>query len=218
MRSRLTRGLGLYLFLTVILIVYLTSLYGAQNTSLSHYNSQVLSIIDVQNHEVDTSNQTEVKHMLSTQKVSYSHGQENTLSHGSVVLYNFEPYSGKYFEDACQRAERQVLECSQCVSRPLTPAEFSGEDILFTVRTTVKYHAARLPEILETWLGGVDPASVYVVSDGKDEDLEEKLGLLGNYSNFSFCACGGYNPHNPKGFTDAFPRYLIMPYSTIIIN
>lgn len=256
MRITLTRGLFLaFLFPTITLIVYLTALYSAQNTSPANQRSLVLTN-NVQNfYKLDASKKEVTSHtllesrqdikeesLLSSNspvasrrdvedlKEAFSNSPQlhtilppstmdeskQTLSHSSkdtilaqrqdmeegnktslpasyipqstvlplqeIVSYNFGPYSGKYFEDACKRAEEQVLECSLRPSRPLTPLEASGGDILFTVRTTVKYHAVRLPDILETWLSGVDPAGVYIVSDGKDEDLEKKLGVLGHVS------------------------------------
>ena len=67
------------------------------------------------------------------------------------------------------------MECSSVPSRPLTPSEAAGGDILFSVKTTFKYHNRRPREILDTWLQDVDPHNVFFVTDTQDKNLENNL-------------------------------------------
>lgn len=87
--------------------------------------------------------------------------------------------SSEYFKKVCNFSVEPLVECS----RPHGGTEMSelqatGEDILLTVRTTVKYHDIRLPVLMETWIGEVDPSNVFVVTDGEDEDLMWKMRSL----------------------------------------
>ena len=67
------------------------------------------------------------------------------------------------------------MECSSVPSRPLTPSEAAGGDILFSVKTTLKYHDTRPREILDTWLQDVDPHNVFFVTDTQDKNLQNNL-------------------------------------------
>ena len=67
-------------------------------------------------------------------------------------------------------------------SRTLTPSEASGNDILFTLRTTQQYHNKRLPLLMETWLSKVNRSNVYLVTDGNDalwQKRSKDAGTLG---------------------------------------
>ena len=98
-------------------------------------------------------------------------GDEDTISH----LDN-------YFREVCSRVLEPLVECSnKTMPRKLSPFEASGGDIMFTMRTTVSYHETRLPVLLETWLGDMEPGNVFLVTDGGDEDLEWKLNTLGEW-------------------------------------
>ena len=105
----------------------------------------------------------------------------------------FGPYEGKYFEDLCNATDEDewLVECSSVPSRPLTPTEAAGGDILFSVRTTLKYHDTRPREILDTWLQDVDPHNVFFVTDARDRRLEDRMtqGNDGGASEGSRAAC-----------------------------
>ena len=84
----------------------------------------------------------------------------------------------EFFEEVCESRVEPLVECSNRTKRMLNESEAEGVDILFSMRTTVKYHEERLPLLFETWLSEVDPANVYVVTDDDDEDLTWKLRTL----------------------------------------
>ena len=85
----------------------------------------------------------------------------------------------EYFREVCELAVEPLVECSSPRQHiGMETIQASGEDIMFTVRTTVKYHETRLPVLLETWLGEVEPISVFIVTDGEDEDLAWKIRTL----------------------------------------
>lgn len=85
----------------------------------------------------------------------------------------------EYFRNECQSTSDPLVECSGRPYRNLSEAEASGRDILFPIRTTLKYHESRLSVLFETWLDNIDPRSVYIVTDGEDEDLQWKTRTLG---------------------------------------
>lgn len=200
MRVKLTRGVLSFTAVFLLALVYVVVRYTDRALPVHHsllfaidYNTSVYDSWTETNTanyppsllpKVQAINWTEYVEELPTQPEAASskpapYTPKTSPPSRKKDTYTFGPYAGKYFEDLCKHSKEQVVECSKVSSRLLTPLEASGGDILFTVRTTAKYHAARLPEILDTWLTSVDPQSVYIVSDKSDEDLEKKLHLLG---------------------------------------
>lgn len=203
---RSTRG-GMFVALILVPLIYLTVNYANNTIPIHHSLMSSINNKNAQDSSTEVKDAPElnwtdhvdglpqVKQTKTTLPASYSRNKTGPLSLQKDT-YSFGPYSGEYFENACKHSKEKIIECSKLQSRLLTPLEVSGGDILFTVRTTAKYHAARLPDILDTWLSSADPKSVYIISDGRDEDLEKKLGILGQVSNYHkatfdyiFCAC-----------------------------
>ena len=60
--------------------------------------------------------------------------------------------------------------------RPLTEREQAGSNILFTLRTTVKFHKTRLPLLFDTWLTKVNRSNVFLVTDEEDKGLKGRDG------------------------------------------
>ena len=85
----------------------------------------------------------------------------------------------RYFKAVCNSTLEPLVECYKSPVRNLTQLEAAGDDIMFTMRTTMKYHETRLDVLFDTWLGDVKPENMFIVTDGKDEDLEWKLNTLG---------------------------------------
>jgi hypothetical protein len=85
----------------------------------------------------------------------------------------------QYFEHVCEDPPGPLVECLKTPPRKLSEFEASGGDILLSIRTTLKYHDTRLPVLFDTWLGEVEPTSVFIVTDGEDEDLIWKTNTLG---------------------------------------
>ena len=199
MRPKLTRGVLSFTVVSLLALVFVTVRYTDRKRIPVHrsllfainYNSSVYDLWT----EVNTGSPPKVRATNWTENVEDSLNQlevaasslkqapytQNKIGSPSQQkdTYTFGPYAGKYFESICNHSKEQVIECSKVSSRPLTPLEAAGGDILFTVRTAAKYHTTRLPEILDTWLTSVDPRSVYIVSDESDKDLEKKLELIG---------------------------------------
>ena len=77
--------------------------------------------------------------------------------------------------------------------RPLTESEQAGNNILFTLRTTVKFHKTRLPVLFDTWLTKVNRSNVFLVTDGEDKGLKGRDGKL-----FTSLNPGPNQPPNPN--------------------
>ncbi len=94
---------------------------------------------------------------------------------------DYSKYKAKdYFEEVCSSTQEPLVECSKTLpTRDLDQFEASGKDIMYTIRTTFKYHDVRMPFMMDTWLGDVDPENVFIVTDADDEDLEWKASTLG---------------------------------------
>ena len=78
------------------------------------------------------------------------------------------------------KATEPLVECLKRPPRNLTRFEKSGDDILFSLRTTVKFHKKRLPVLFKTWLSTVNLSNVFLVTDGKDENLEREIANTGS--------------------------------------
>ena len=78
------------------------------------------------------------------------------------------------------KATEPLIECLKRPARNLTRFEKSGDDILFSLRTTVKFHKKRLPVLFKTWLSTVNLSNVFLVTDGKDENLEREIASTGS--------------------------------------
>ena len=77
------------------------------------------------------------------------------------------------------KATEPLVECLKRPARNHTRAEESGDDILFSLRTTVKFHKKRLPVLFKTWLSTVNLSNVFLVTDGKDANLEQEIASTG---------------------------------------
>ena len=104
-------------------------------------------------------------------------------------------YSDKlnYFEEFCKEVAEPLVECGERKARELTEMEKAGQNIMFTLRTTLDYHDQRLPVLFETWLSTVDPRTVFLVTDGEDAELDDTTENIGEgilILSFSICcAC-----------------------------
>ena len=66
-----------------------------------------------------------------------------------------------------------TVECSNKSGRVLSSFERSGNNIMFTLRTTLLYHQKRLPQLLQTWISVINSSNVFIVTDGHDQELED---------------------------------------------
>lgn len=89
------------------------------------------------------------------------------------------PTLDQYFQEVCAEPPGPLVECSNTPLRKLSEREEAGDDIMLSIRTTMKYHNTRLPVLFDTWLGEVEPTNVFIVTDGEDEDLLWKTNTLG---------------------------------------
>jgi hypothetical protein len=76
------------------------------------------------------------------------------------------------------RRWRKHAECFGKV-RKLTPFELEGNHILFTVRTSAKYHSERLPRLFHTWLANVNRSNVVIITDDFDPVLQYRTAEAG---------------------------------------
>jgi hypothetical protein len=68
------------------------------------------------------------------------------------------------------------------IKRSLSDFELAGSNIILTVKTTRRFHASRLPLMLDTWLTTVNASNTYIITDDKDKIHEDKCKHLGiNY-------------------------------------
>ncbi len=63
--------------------------------------------------------------------------------------------------------------------RTLSPFEEYGGNIVLTIRTTVSLHKKRLPLLMETWLTVANCSHIYLVTDGRDPEVEANAAKLG---------------------------------------
>ena len=99
---------------------------------------------------------------------------------GNTKLQDPVPTLQDYLTEMCQEALGPLVECYTSPLRNLSESEARGDDIMFTVRTTAKYHDTRLPVLFDTWLSEMEPSNIFVVTDGEDdEDLIWKTNTLG---------------------------------------
>ena len=80
----------------------------------------------------------------------------------------------------CRRTLEPLVECLERPARNLIGYEKDGNDIMLTLRTTVKFHEKRLPVLLQTWLSTVNLSNVFLVTDGRDNALERKTADAGS--------------------------------------
>ncbi len=122
----------------------------------------------------------------------------------------------EYFAEVCEKTLEPLVECLKTPLRNLTAFEASGSDIMFTMRTTLKYHEKRLPVLFDTWLSEIEPSSMFIVTDGEDEDLLWKTNTLSKFSDTEDIA--GYIAGWLSGFTQV-PRPIInQSVSAVIIT
>ncbi len=84
-----------------------------------------------------------------------------------------------FTKDFCNITQEKFLECSNRKMRKLSSHEEQGRNILFTIRTSKKYHETRLSVLFETWVTTLYPESLFLVTDDEDPDLAEQLEEVG---------------------------------------
>ena len=73
----------------------------------------------------------------------------------------------------------ELIENSNLPVRILSNNEKAGNNIMITIRTTKKFHQKRLPILYDTWLTVVNGSNVFLVTDGEDDEYQEKSKKLG---------------------------------------
>lgn len=72
--------------------------------------------------------------------------------------------------------------------RTLTKFEEEGGNIMFTLRTTLSYHAGRLPLMFDTWMSETDCSRIFLVTDGYDWVTQAKVRL--KEMHYEVTSCG----------------------------
>ena len=93
-----------------------------------------------------------------------------------IIQHTSKPRQNNFVK--CKATE-PLVECLKRPARNLSRAEESGDDILFSLRTTVNFHKKRLPVLFKTWLSTVNLSNVFLVTDGKDANLEQEIASTG---------------------------------------
>ena len=75
----------------------------------------------------------------------------------------------------------ELIENSNLPVWTLSNNEKAGNNIMITIRTTKKFHQKRLPILYDTWLTVVNGSNVFLVTDGEDDEYQEKNKKLGKY-------------------------------------
>ena len=75
----------------------------------------------------------------------------------------------------------ELIENSNLSVRVLSNNEKAGNNIMITIRTTKKFHQKRLPILYDTWLTVVNGSNVFLVTDGEDDEYQEKSKKLSKY-------------------------------------
>ena len=85
-----------------------------------------------------------------------------------------------------------VENSTQLTPRSLTDFETNGGDILFTLRTTGKYHDKRLPLLFETWMTKVNHSTIFMVTDRWDQkwmEFSKTQGAVQSIPCVCVCVC-----------------------------
>ena len=81
----------------------------------------------------------------------------------------------------CQRGEETV---DNVLDEPLHTATVNNRhNILFSIRTTKRYHSVRMGLLLNTWMSRLNATNFFIVTDDSDPQLEEKAKSRGMYAN-----------------------------------
>uniref|UniRef100_A0A8B9ZHS3 Beta-1,3-N-acetylglucosaminyltransferase n=1 Tax=Anas platyrhynchos TaxID=8839 RepID=A0A8B9ZHS3_ANAPL len=92
------------------------------------------------------------------QRALQSLGAAGQAAQGSGGLRSFADYFGRL-----SRARREV------------PADISPRDVFIAVKTTKKFHKARLELLLDTWISrNRDYGKTFIFTDGEDEELKKQ--------------------------------------------
>ena len=101
-----------------------------------------------------------------------------------TVLLIIVTYSLRWHEDMVlllTSSPEVLIENSNLSVRILSDNEKAGNNIMITIRTTKKFHQKRLPILYDTWLTVVNGSNVFLVTDGEDDEYQEKSKKLGKY-------------------------------------
>ena len=63
--------------------------------------------------------------------------------------------------------------------RELSDLERSGGNVMFTLRTMLRYHTSRVPVLMETWLTTLNRSKLFIVTDGEDGALRTQADERG---------------------------------------
>ena len=104
-----------------------------------------------------------------------SEKKENPVIKESVIgIFDEVPQNSPFYNGRAQVGEILVETNQNLHSRPLTPFEAAGNNIMFTLRTTKPFHDKRLPLLFETWMSKANHSNIFIVTDGEDKKWLKK--------------------------------------------
>ena len=154
-----------YKIVVIIVVTITVLLIIISYSSWWHKDIVLLSVSSLNN--IETVNEAKSTVKNKTVKVTTS------KSIGILI-----PTKHKYY--FCCGPE-ELIENSNLPVRILSDNEKAGNNIMITIRTTKKFHQKRLSILYDTWLTVVNGSNVFLVTDGEDDEYQEKSKKLGKY-------------------------------------
>ena len=90
-----------------------------------------------------------------------------------------------FYKKYWRRSKEVLAESSGRSPRALTLFEQAGNDVMIAIKSTLAYHRTRFQLLLDTWLSMVNASNVFLVTDGNDEEYEDKAKKIGELSDDS---------------------------------
>ncbi|KAK1162920.1 beta-1,3-N-acetylglucosaminyltransferase lunatic fringe-like [Acipenser oxyrinchus oxyrinchus] len=160
---------------------FLLSIVGATFTCLV-----VLFVAQLQQRSqveaVPNGREVGMRSLQSFENLAESHNtQEPQLSQPDPQQQASNPEQGKGFSAYFTKLTRERREAEKTESNPQSATEkppmedITPNDIFIAVKTTKKFHQARLELLLDTWISR-NVQQTYIFTDGEDEELKKRIG------------------------------------------
>ena len=86
-----------------------------------------------------------------------------------------------FYKRYWQRSKEAFAETSGRIPRTLTAYEQVGNNVMITIKTTLAYHNTRVQLLLDTWISLVNASNIFLVTDGNDQEYENKAIDIGKF-------------------------------------
>ncbi|XP_041134290.1 beta-1,3-N-acetylglucosaminyltransferase lunatic fringe-like [Polyodon spathula] len=160
---------------------FLLSIVGATFTCLA-----VLLVAQLQQRSqveaVPNGREVGMRSLQSLEDLAESHNtQEPQRSQLDLQQQASNPEQGKGFSAYFTKLTRDRREAEKTESNPQSATEkppmedITPNDVFIAVKTTKKFHQARLALLLDTWISR-NVQQTYIFTDGEDEELKKRIG------------------------------------------